>query len=164
MELVVRDLTTAEDAAAFRRINEAWIAAHFVLEAEDRRQLADPVAAYVEPGGAVLVAELDGEVVGGVALAPDGTGAFELSKMGVDEAARGRGVGRRVLAAAIERARERGATSIFLGSSTKLTTAVGLYEQAGFVHVPRESLHMPYARASVFMRLELAGVAAACRA
>jgi N-acetylglutamate synthase-like GNAT family acetyltransferase len=160
MEIEVRPLRTAEDAAAFRRLNEEWIAAHFVLEDEDRRQLEDPVAAYVEPGGEILMAELDGVVGGCVAIVPDGTGAFELSKMAVAPALRGRGAGRRLLTAAVERARELGATSLFLGSSTKLLPAVHLYESVGFRHVPRESLHMPYARATVFMRMELSPVIA----
>lgn len=158
MEIVIRPLASAEDAAAFRALNEEWLAAHFELEEQDRRQLADPVAAYVEPGGDVLLAELDGAVGGCVALVPDGTGAYELSKMTVAPAHRGQGVGRRLLEAAIARARERGATSLFLGSSTKLAPAVHLYEAVGFEHVPRESLHMPYARANVFMRLQLAPV------
>ncbi len=68
---------------------------------------------------------------------------------------RGRGAGRRLLQAAIDCARDRGAGSLFLGSSTKLAPAVHLYEALGFVHVPPETLHMPYARATVFMRLDL---------
>jgi N-acetylglutamate synthase-like GNAT family acetyltransferase len=155
MEIVVRPLRTAADADAFRRLNEEWIAAHFELEDQDRRQLADPVATYVAPGGEILMAELDGEVGGCVAIVPDGTGAFELSKMAVAPALRGHGAGRALLGAAIARARELGATSLFLGSSTKLQPAVHLYEALGFAHVPPDSLHMPYARASVFMRLEL---------
>lgn len=155
MEIEVRSLRSAEDAEAFRRLNEEWIATHFAIEEQDRRQLADPVAAYVEPGGEILLAELDGVVGGCVAIVPDGTGAFELSKMAVAPELRGHGAGRRLLGAAIERARERGATSLFLGSSTKLEAAVHLYEAVGFRHVPPESLHMPYARASVFMRMEL---------
>ena len=151
----IRLLASAEDAAAFRALNEEWIAAHFSLEDEDRRQLADPVAAYVEPGGAILVAELDGAVVGCVAVVPKAAGAWELSKMAVAPAARGQGIGRRVLSAGIATARELGATSLYLGSSTRLPDAVHLYEQHGFRHVSRESLDLPFARASVFMRLEL---------
>ena len=160
MELVIRPLRDAADAAAFSALNEEWIARHFTLEAEDRRQLADPVAAYIEPGGQILVAEHEGRVVGCVALAPDGTGAYELSKMAVAPELRGRGAGRRVLQAAIEHARELGATSLFLGSSTRLANAVHLYEQAGFEHVDPASLHMPYERADVFMALRLDGAGA----
>jgi GNAT superfamily N-acetyltransferase len=155
MQIEVRPLRSPEDAAAFRRLNEEWIAAHFELEDEDRRQLADPVAAYIAPGGEILLAELDGVVGGCVAIVPDGSGAYELSKMAVAPELRGHGAGRRLLNAAIDRARELGATSLFLGSSTQLAPAVHLYEAVGFRHVPPESLHMPYARASVFMRMEL---------
>jgi N-acetylglutamate synthase-like GNAT family acetyltransferase len=153
MDVVIRPLTSDADVAAFRELNEEWIAKHFVVEEQDRRQLADPVAAYVAPGGAILMAELGGRIVGCVALGPEGDGAFELSKMAVATDLRGRGLGRRLLAAAIAHARAMGASSLFLGSSTKLADAVHLYESLGFVHVPPETLHMPYDRADVFMQL-----------
>jgi GNAT superfamily N-acetyltransferase len=76
--------------------------------------------------------------------------------MAVSPELRGHGTGRRLLAAAIELARERGARSLFLGSSHRLPAAVHLYEAVGFRHVPPESLHMPYARADVFMELVFA--------
>jgi putative acetyltransferase len=155
MGTVIRPLATQEDAAAFRRLNEAWIARHFALEAQDRRQLSDPVAAYVDPGGEILVAERDGRVVGCVALMSDGHGAYELSKMAVAPEARGHGLGRALLTAAIGWARARDADSLFLGSARKLADAVHLYEAVGFEHVSRETLDMPYARADVFMRLAL---------
>ncbi len=151
----IRPLTSDADAAAFRALNEAWIAQHFTMEEQDRRQLDDPVAAYIATGGQILIAEFAGRRVGCVALVPDGTGAYELSKMAVAPDQQGRGTGRRLLAAAIEYAREAGATSIFLGSSTKLANAVHLYEALGFEHVAPETLHMPYARADVFMQLVL---------
>lgn len=156
LDLSIRTLESAADAAAFRALNEEWIARHFVVEEQDRRQLDDPVAAYIDTGGEILIAELDGRAIGCVALAPDGTGAYELSKMAVSPELRGRGAGRRILTAAIERARELGARSLFLGSSKKLPDAVHLYEDLGFRHVAPETLHMPYDRADVFMELVLA--------
>ena len=155
MELLVRPLQSAADAAVFRALNEEWIGRLFVLEDEDRRQLEDPVSAFVAPGGEVLIAEVQGRAVGCVAIVPDGTGAWELSKMAVAPELRGQGIGRRLLAATIARARELGASSLFLGSSTKLPNAVHLYEALGFRHVAPETLHMPYARADVFMQLAL---------
>jgi putative acetyltransferase len=163
MDLTIRPLRNAGDAAAFRALNEEWIARYFVLEEQDRRQLDDPVAAYIDTGGEILIAELDGQRIGCVALVPDGTGAYELSKMAISPELRGRGAGRALLTAAIAHARELGASSLFLGSSTKLTNAVHLYEALGFAHVAPESLHMPYARADVFMKLELRARAAASR-
>lgn len=154
-EVTIRPLAGADDADAFRTLNEEWIVRHFALEDEDRRQLADPVGAYVAPGGQVLMAHHDGRPVGCVAIVPDGTGAWEVSKMAVAPEHRGHGTGRRLLRAAIAWAQERGATSLFLGSSTDLAPAVRLYESVGFVHVPPETLHMPYARATVWMRMAL---------
>jgi putative acetyltransferase len=155
MDLIIRPLRDDADANAFRTLNEEWIARSFAIEEQDRRQLDDPVAAYIDTGGEILIAELDGRAVGCVALVPDGTGAYELSKMAISPQLRGRGAGRALLTAAIDHARRMGARSLFLGSSRKLTNAVHLYESVGFEHVAPESLHMPYARADVFMRLVL---------
>jgi putative acetyltransferase len=156
MEMTIRPLHDDSDAAAFRSLNEEWIARYFAIEAQDRRQLDDPVAAYIDNGGEILIAELDGRPVGCVALMPDGTGAYELSKMAIAPELRGQGAGRKLLSAAIDHARELGASSLFLGSSRKLANAVHLYEALGFAHVAPETLHMPYARADVFMQLTLA--------
>ena len=155
MDLIIRPLHDDADVAAFRSLNEEWIARYFTVEAQDRRQLDDPIAAYIDAGGEILIAELDGQAVGCVALVPNGTGAYELSKMAVAPELRGRGAGRMLLSAAIEHARGLGASSLFLGSSHKLANAVHLYETLGFEHVAPETLHMPYARADVFMQLVL---------
>jgi putative acetyltransferase len=152
---MIRPLKDDADAAAFRSLNEEWIARYFTIEAQDRRQLDDPIAAYIDTGGEILIAELDGRAVGCVALMPDGTGAYELSKMAIAPELRGQGAGRALLSAAIDHARGLGARSLFLGSSRKLANAVHLYEALGFEHVAPETLHMPYARADVFMALML---------
>jgi putative acetyltransferase len=155
--VTIDSLRSPEDAAAFHRLNEEWIAAVFAMEAKDRETLADPVGHFIAPGGDVLLArDEDGEVVGSVALQPTGGGVFELSKMAVTPAARGQGIGRALMDAAIARARELGATSLFLGSNHRLVPAVSLYESAGFRHVPREEVgDLPYTRADVFMELAL---------
>jgi putative acetyltransferase len=155
MEMTIRPLQDDADAAAFRSLNEEWIERYFAIEAQDRRQLDDPIGAYIDTGGAILIAELDGRAVGCVALMPDGAGAYELSKMAIAPELRGQGAGRTLLSAAIDHARRLGARSLFLGSSRKLANAVHLYQALGFRHVARETLHMPYTRADVFMALVL---------
>jgi N-acetylglutamate synthase-like GNAT family acetyltransferase len=141
--VTVRMLKDAADAAAFRALNEEWIARYFVLEERDHRQLDNPVAAYIDTGGAILIAELDGRPIGCVAVAPDGTGAWELSKMAVASELR------------VGHARDLGARSMFLGTSWKLPSAVHLYETFGFRHVPRETLRLASTRIDVFMELLL---------
>jgi GNAT superfamily N-acetyltransferase len=154
--VAIASIHTPEDAAAFAALSEEWISAYFTLEPKDREQIEHPFAHFVDPGGDVLLAREEERAIGCVAIEPGSDGAFELSKMAVTPSARGRGIGRLLLRAAIERARELGATSLFLGSNHRLEAAVGLYESAGFEHVPRERIGpMPYTRADVFMRLVL---------
>jgi len=64
------------------------------------------------------------------------TGAPEanLQELYVAPARRGEGLGRALLEATIELARERGATFIDLGTSVTDTAARGLYESAGFTN------------------------------
>lgn len=129
---------------------------YFVLEDKDREILGDPDNAILRKGGRILMVQMGDEVVGCVALIPLGNGVFELSKMAVSPRLRGLGVGRKLLEHTIAEARALGATSLFLGSSTKLKNAVHLYESVGFRHVPPEEIPpMPYTRADVFMTMRL---------
>ncbi|MET8043482.1 GNAT family N-acetyltransferase [Micromonospora sp. NPDC005215] len=154
--LTVTSMTTAAEAEAFRTLNEEWISHFFTIEESDRRTLDDPFAAIVDRGGDVLIVRDGGEIVGCVALVRNSDDVFELSKMAVTPAGRGKGLGRQLIEAAIGRARQLGATTLFLGSNTKLANAVHLYETAGFQHVSPEQIPLPpYARADVFMRMAL---------
>lgn len=154
--LSITSMTTPAEADAFRALNEEWIGRLFTIEDSDRKTLDDPFAAIVDRGGDVLIVRDGEEIIGCVALVPGTDGAYELCKMAVTPAARGRGIGRLLIQTTIDRARELGAATVFLGSSTKLPNAVHLYEAAGFQHVPAERIQLaPYARADVFMELVL---------
>ena len=152
----IRSLQSGDDATAFRTLNEEWIARFFTLEARDIETLSDPETTILRKGGAIFMVYADGLPVGCAALIPLASGVFELSKMAVSPHLRGRGLGRRLLLHAIAQARTLGATSLFLGSNTRLADAVHLYESVGFRHVPPASLPpSPYTRANVFMQLPL---------
>lgn len=154
--VIIRPLQSVEDRRAFRTLNEEWITRYFVLEDKDREILGDPDHAILRKGGRILMVQFGDELVGCVALIPLGNGVYELSKMAVSPRLRGHGVGRRLLEHTIAEARAMGATSLFLGSSTKLTNAVHLYESVGFRHVPPAEIPpMPYTRADVFMMMRL---------
>ena len=154
--LSITPMASADDARAFRDLNEEWITALFTLEDADRALLENPTGAIVDRGGQVLIARDGADRVGCVAVVPTGNGVFELSKMAVRPSQRNRGTGRQLILAAIDLAARLGATSLFLGSSTKLPSAVHLYESVGFSHVPAERVGpVPYARADVFMELLL---------
>ncbi len=154
-EISIREMRDGEDATAFRTLNEEWISRFFVLEAKDREQLGNP-GKILSQGGHIFLVERGGETVGCVALIPMPGGVYELSKMAVAPSLRGLGLGRRLLLHAISQARLLGAQSIFLGSNTKLESAVKLYESVGFRHIAQEKLPpLAYSRANVFMEMEL---------
>ena len=141
--------------ADFERLNRAWIARHFTVEPGDEAELSDPEAHFVRGGGQVLfLVTGSGDVAGTVALLRHGDG-FEVAKMTVDEAHRGRGYGDLLLAAAIRWAEARGGRYLELVTNSSLAPAIRLYEKHGFEHVPLLEGGEPYARADVRMRRPL---------
>jgi ribosomal protein S18 acetylase RimI-like enzyme len=152
-DIVVRDFRPG-DEAAFRDINLEWIARYFVVEAKDRETLDNPRKYILDPGGAIFLA-VDGEQrVGAVALVMMGRGSVELAKMGVRPEAQGRGAGRKLVAAAIDKARAMGMKRVYIETNSKLATAIKLYHDAGFRPLA-EAIPSPYARADVQLELFL---------
>jgi len=138
----------------FYRINAEWLERWFVLEDIDRRVLSEPEAHVLEPGGAILFALVDGEVVGTCALLKEAPGVYELSKMAVETGWRGVGAGRLLMDAAIAEFHKRRGKTLFLESSTKLAPALNLYESVGFVHHPAPRPGSHYVRSDVYMIYE----------
>lgn len=116
----------------FRELNEAWLKKYFRVEPADRKMLLDPGKEILDKGGVVLFAKLQGEIVGTAALLKLSDTTFELAKMAVAEDARGKQAGRKLLDAAVARAAQRGAETIFLKTDKCLRAALGLYRSAGF--------------------------------
>ena len=138
---------------SFRALNLAWITRYFSVEDADRQALDDPETGILHPGGAIFMAEVDGELVGTCALLKCADRAYELAKMAVAPTAQGRGVGRALGEAAIVRARWLGASRVELLSNTLLAPALALYRSLGFVEVPLP--RTDYRRANIKMVLEL---------
>jgi putative acetyltransferase len=153
--LQVRDFREG-DAEAFRRLNEEWIVKFFKLEPKDEYVFANPKETILDKGGRIFFV-VEGDVaLGCCALLKLAEGEFEVGKMAVTESAKGRGLGRMVLTAAIDAARKSGATRLFLETNHALTPAIALYESLGFQHMAAEKVKAsPYARADVAMELFL---------
>jgi putative acetyltransferase len=143
-----------EHAAAFYQLNRAWLDAHALYEAEDERQLAHPRKEILDAGGAIFVAVERGMVVATAAMIPHGPGELEMAKVTVAAAARGRGLGRRLVDHCLAYARRVGARRVVLVSSTRLEAALRLYEAMGFVHRPLPAA-LPYATADVYMERDM---------
>jgi DNA-binding MarR family transcriptional regulator/N-acetylglutamate synthase-like GNAT family acetyltransferase len=145
----------ADDLAeAFYRINAEWVQAMFTLEENDVQILTRPRELIIDRGGDILFVESpDLGVIGTCALIKMDEGVFELTKMGVSEAARGRKAGEYLLAATLERARTMGMDRLYLLTSRKCAAAIHLYEKLGFEHSAEimERYGSRYARCDVAM-------------
>ncbi|MBC3538242.1 GNAT family N-acetyltransferase [Rufibacter sediminis] len=144
---------TPAHAARFRELNQAWIEHYFEMEELDFKSLGDPDGYIIAKGGHIFMAEYQGEIVGTCALIRVDDHTYELAKMAVDDQAQGLKIGKRLGEAAIQKARELGASTLMLLSNRKLETALHLYHKLGFVEVPDELKE--YKRADIKMELAL---------
>jgi DNA-binding MarR family transcriptional regulator/GNAT superfamily N-acetyltransferase len=87
------------------------------------------------PAGLFLLATLRGEPVGCGALKLHGGGPAELKRMWVSAAARGLGIGRRLLQELEREAAAAGAGAVRLETNRSLTEAIALYRSAGYREV-----------------------------
>ncbi|OGD10831.1 MAG: hypothetical protein A2Y86_03580 [Candidatus Aminicenantes bacterium RBG_13_62_12] len=117
---------------SFRTLNEEWLKKYFRVEPADRKMLLQPEKEILEKGGFIFFAKIRGEVVGTAALLKLDDKIFELAKMAVTAAAQGNQAGRKLLDAAVARARQKAAKTIFLKTDRCLKAALNLYHQAGF--------------------------------
>jgi RimJ/RimL family protein N-acetyltransferase len=89
-----------------------------------------------------FVAVEDGRVVGWCDTMPgdpnQGTAQIGRLGMGVIQSHRGRGLGRRLAEATLQRARERGFEKIELGVFSSNAVAIALYQKLGFVEEGRK--------------------------
>ena len=137
----------------FKRLNLAWIARYFAVEEHDLEQLDHPDVHILPNDGQIFLAKLGGEILGCVAMINTGASGFELAKMAVSPVTQGRGIGKRLVLAALDYARQLGVKIVWLESNRILTPALTLYEQVGFREVP--SVPTPYARADIRMEMAL---------
>ncbi|HTU69021.1 MAG TPA: GNAT family N-acetyltransferase [Candidatus Baltobacteraceae bacterium] len=87
----------------------------------------------LEPGMTAFVAEIDGEPCGCVALAESDASTGEVKRLFVKPEFRGYGAARALLAALLERSRERGYARIVLDTHReRLAAAYTLYRSLGF--------------------------------
>ncbi|HEX4525675.1 MAG TPA: GNAT family N-acetyltransferase [Gaiellaceae bacterium] len=146
------NVSEADDVRALLRAYAASLP--FELDFQDfDRELAELPGAYAPPRGALLVARVEGEAIGCVALRPLIGDTCEMKRLFVLPAARGTGLGRRLAVAIVSEGRRRGYARMRLDTTPGMETAQALYEELGFEEIA------PYTRNPVagtrFLELEL---------
>lgn len=87
---------------------------------------------YGPPKGAILLAEVQGNLVGAVGLRELETGVAEMKRMYVLEQHHGAGIGKALTQAFLTHAKNLGYRSVRLDSIRELETALKLYRDFGF--------------------------------
>jgi putative acetyltransferase len=128
---------TPDDGPAVRTFVFATLRS-YGIEPDPEGLDADVMAFGTHGDGPIdeFVAEVDGEVVGSVAVSPTEDRNGHLSRFFVDCAFRGRGLGRLLLTRVVEDARRRGYRRIELETRTAFQEAVHLYETTGWRRGP----------------------------
>jgi putative acetyltransferase len=145
----VDQATSESDVAAFRELCREYAAslpcsaqcslAHQGFEAE----MAGLPGKYAPTRGLILLARVEGQVVGGVALRAldampgDAGPVCEMKRMYVRPGARGLGAGRALAVRLLDDAAGLGYRTMKLDTEPDFHAAVGLYRSLGFADVPR---------------------------
>ena len=103
-------------------------------------ELAGLPGDYAAPRGALLLATVNGELAGCCALRPldnaDYPNASEMKRLYVRHAFRGLGLGRELVEATLDAARQAGYACVLLDTLDDMEAARTLYEDLGFEEVP----------------------------
>ena len=136
-------------AADFKKVNLEWLDKYGLTEEGDLLMLDHPEREILGTGGVIYLAKVGELIVGSAALINEGKGIFELAKMAVTDAFKGKGISKLLIEKCIEKAKELEAKKIYLQSNSQLSTALALYKKYGFKEVPVINSH--YSTADVMM-------------
>jgi ribosomal protein S18 acetylase RimI-like enzyme len=137
----------------FISLNKVWLQEYFYIEKHDEEVFNNIESIILEPGGQIFFCIVDGEVAGTVAMQKVDQNTYELAKLAVDKKFQGRKLSNSLMDACITFAKAKNAKKIMLLSSTKLKTALSLYQKYGFTETPISA--NDYARSDIQMELKL---------
>jgi ribosomal protein S18 acetylase RimI-like enzyme len=137
--IAVMDATSEEGLDHARRLFRFYAAefAGSFAEALCLQGLEEEIAGlpgrYTPPSGCLLLA-IDGDASAGcVAMRDLGGGTCEMKRLYVAPEARGRGIGRSLVEAVLNRARHAGYQRMVLDTLPEMAAAIALYRSFGFV-------------------------------
>jgi putative acetyltransferase len=136
----------------FKDISLDWLQSHNLYEKADDDLLDNPEE-YLEKGSSIFLAHYDDKVVGTISLIPVNKDTYEILKLGVVDGFKGFGIGRKLMQICIDICIQKNAKTVTLESSSKLESALKLYEKLGFKHIEVVDAH--FESADVKMELKL---------
>ena len=144
---------SGEYANDFRALNLEWLDKYNLTESHDLEVINHPKESILDRGGYIFLAKEGEKIIGTAGIANEGDSVYELVKMTVAPAFRGRGISKLLIEKCLEKARELKAKKVFLYSNSQLQTAISLYKKYGFVHV--DASNSPLVTADVKMEMTL---------
>jgi putative acetyltransferase len=97
-------------------------------------EVKDPLKKYVHTGGCIILANIEGEPAGCIALMPMESAACEMKRLYVRPAYRKTGLGKVLVSKLLSFAEENGFQKMKLDTLERLQPAIRLYEHFGFTH------------------------------
>ena len=143
-----------KDSSIFKSLNLQWLESFFFVEPIDKIILNNPKSKILDPGGYIIMVELNGKVIGTFTFIKIEESVFEFSKMAINPIYRGQGYGNSIMKFALSFAKKNKWKKIILYSNTKLENAIHLYYKYGFLEVEMES-NAVYSRGNIKMELNL---------
>ncbi len=161
----ISQVSTPEDIADVRELLREYTAWALTLTADLElpptfegleSELAALPGIYAPPTGRLLLARHEGRAAGCVAMKGHDALTGELKRLYVRSSFRGLAIGRQLVAAVVEAARQSGYRRLVLDSHRSMTQAHALYREAGFRVVEAPSgFPEALAQVAVFMALDL---------
>ena len=141
-------------AVNFKALNIEWLEKFFWVEPHDEEVLSKPQKYIIDPGGSIFFVQDEDRIVGTVALMRMENDIFELTKMAITPSAQGKQLGQKLLAYAIDYAKNKGWKKLIIYSNRKLENAIYIYKKYGFEEIPIGE-NNPYSRGDIKMQLLL---------
>ena len=143
----------SELSSNFRDLNLDWLEQYFYVEPHDRELLDHCEDEIIAKGGYIFFYSDKDSILGTFALIKIDDIHFELGKMAVSKASRGKGIGQIMLKFCLEFAKQKGWEKLILYSNTSLENSIYIYKKFGFLEVPIEH-NNPYERGNIKMEIK----------